>query len=149
MLFARTDLCRRTRFHLPIRKHRRQQGSCRARKVDVLKKGGLATTAEKGKTRPPVSRAPIFLYSSLSFVVIALSFSSSPRILRSCTSLSNAIFHSLNDCTVTGVPRVRASSSYDDRMGEFKKEYEGAGLPLKPFVPTPMLLSFYVPIWSE
>jgi hypothetical protein len=133
VLFARTDLYRRTRFHLPIRKHRTQQGSCRARKVAVLENGGLATTGENGNTRPPVSREPIFLYSSLSFVDIALSFSSSTRILRRCTSLSNMIFHSLNDCIVTGVPRVRASSSYNDRLDESRKEPEGAGLTSKAF----------------
>lgn len=62
----------------------------------------------------PVSRVAIFLNSSFSFADIVFNFSSSARVFRKEISLSNLIFHSVNDLTVTGVPRVRASSSYDN-----------------------------------
>jgi hypothetical protein len=89
------------------------QGFCRAQRVDALQRRTICNHNHslKGDMHSPVSRVPIFLYSSLSFVVMAFSFSSSPRSLRNDISLSNFIFHSLNDFFVTGVPRVRASSS--------------------------------------
>ena len=62
----------------------------------------------------PVSRVAIFLNSSFSLADIVFSLSSSARIFRKEISPSNLIFHSVNDLTVTGVPRVRASSSYNN-----------------------------------
>jgi hypothetical protein len=101
---------------------------------------------KRGHTRLPDNRKAILLYSSLSFAVIALSFSSSSRILRCDASLSNRIFHSLNDTIVTGVPRVRASSSCNDDLGERVNVLQGAGVPPMPFVPIRGLLFLYVQI---
>lgn len=59
----------------------------------------------------PERRVCILLYSSLSLGDRPFSFSSSSRARFAAISLSNLIFHTLKDSTVTGVPRVLASSA--------------------------------------
>lgn len=61
----------------------------------------------------PLRRVSDFLYSSLSFADIPLSFSSSSRARFTAISLSNLTFHILKDSIVTGVPLVLASSAYE------------------------------------
>src|SRR5579863_3659070 len=127
---------------------RKWRGSGRARKADVLENEVFAMTTGKWNTRPPVNRTANFLYSSLSFGVKALSFTSSSRVLRRDTSLTNLLFHALNDSTATGVPRVRASSAFNDELCEYANVLQEIGPPLALFVPIHELLLVYVPIYS-
>jgi hypothetical protein len=60
----------------------------------------------------PLSRPCTRFHSSRSLAVSPFSFSSSSFAFRAACSASNLAFQVLNVVAVTGVPRVRASSSY-------------------------------------
>lgn len=137
--FCQTEKC-------PRRQHLLRQG-CRLKLRDsgrVRTTVGLCNTMSREGNDvsmmgcAPERRVPSFLYSSLSFGVIALSFSSSSRAFLRAIVLSNVAFHALNVSTVTGVPRVRASSSCSE-------SYE---CPLCPLASTiaPLMLSAPFPL---
>lgn len=82
--------------------------------------------------RLPDNLVVIFLYSSRSLGVKPFVRSSSSRTFAAATSLPNRTFQALKDSTVTGVPRVRAVSSYCGRSvaeGEIRvKQGSGAAV---------------------
>lgn len=71
----------------------------------------MQSTISPQQNTEPVNRVASRLYSSLSFGVMPLSFSSSSFAFFAASSLSNLAFQALKFSTVTGVPRVRASSA--------------------------------------